>query len=594
MRNLIKIIFGSCLGVILAILVLGLVGSLITSSFISSSTAMPTVKKNSVLHITLQRAIPEKTNNTPYSPVNFSNDLFIGTHDIVESIKAAKNDRNIKGIYLNILSGSIGNAKAKYIREALLDFKDGGKFIYAYSGDYGYDQGAYYLSSVADEVNLHPLGVVDFRGFGSSITFFKDMLDKLGVKMQPFYAGKYKGATEPFRRNNLSEENRHQIKTYVNELYQRFIDDIAKSRNTSSAALKSVANRLGGRSATLAQESGLVDALKYEDQVFDDLRDRLDIDSGGKIPMISIEDYHQSRKKERNLGAASKIAILHAEGEIRNGEETYGMITDDHYVDMIRKIGKDEKVKALVLRVNSPGGDAFVSDEIWRAIEVLKTKDIKVVVSMADVAASGGYYIACGADKIIAEPNTITGSIGVFGLIPNAAELMNEKLGVHVDTVKTAKYATGLVNPSYPIGEKEAALIQESVNRTYEVFLSRVAEGRKMSRDEVHEIAQGRVWTGQRALEIGLVDALGDLDMAIQDAADLADIDDYRLTEYPRVKDPMQKLLEDLMDGKLVKQAGDALVREIAPETMQMIQSLESVMAARRPMARLPFILDVQ
>ncbi len=591
MRNLIKIIFGSCLGVLLAILVIGLIGTVITSTFISSNTASPTVKKNSVLKLTFERTIPEKTNNTPYSPVSLGEELFIGTHDIVENIKAAKADRNIKGIYLNIPSGSMGNAKAKYIRDALSDFKESGKFIYSYSDDYGYHQGAYYLSTVADQVNLHPLGIVDFRGFGSSILFFKDMLDKLGVKMQPFYAGKFKGATEPFRRNDLSEENRHQIKTYVNELYASFIDDIADSRGTTATQLRATANELGGRSAKLALESGLVDALKYEDEVFADLRDLLDIAEGESVPMITLEDYHKSRKKDRNLGAPSKIAILHAEGEIRNGEETYGMITDDHYVDMIRKIGKDEKVKALVLRVNSPGGDAFVSDEIWRALEVLKDKDIKVIASMADVAASGGYYIACGADKIMAEPNTITGSIGVFGLIPNAAQLMNEKLGLHVDTVKTARYATGLVNPFYPIGEKEAALVQESVNHTYEVFLSRVAEGRKMTRDEVHEIAQGRVWTGRKAIEIGLIDELGDLDQAISEAARMAGIEDYRLTEYPRIKDPMQKLIEDLRDGKLVQHAGESFLKAFAPKTTQAIAQLESILHARGPQARLPFVL---
>ncbi len=349
---------------------------------------------------------------------------------------------------------------------------------------------------------------------------------------------------------------------------------------------------LEGRRAKLALDAGLVDELKYEDEVFDEIRNVLDLKKGAKISFVTLGDYSASRKKDRNLKAPSKIAILYAEGEIRNAGETYGMITDDHYVDVIRKIGRDKKVRAVVLRVNSPGGDAFVSDEIWRELEILKQKDIKILASMGDVAASGGYYISCGAAKIFAEPNTITGSIGVFGLVPNYQELMNEKLGIHLDTVRMAPYATGVVNPFYPIGTKEAALVQEGVDHTYEVFLGRVAKGRKMTRDQVHEIAQGRVWTGRMALDIGLIDNLGNLDDAIVEAAKLADIKDYRITEYPRLKDPIQKLIEDLTRTKSIATIKEQVFNDQFPQTMKLMKSLEYMITSKRPMARLPFQLE--
>ena len=589
MRNLLKIIFGSCLGTILAILAIGFLSSVIASFFVSRGSTTPAIKPNSVLKIAFEKPIPEKTNNLQQAQYAFGEELYLGTYDIIKSIRAAKDDRNIKGIYMNIRSGSIGRAKAAFIREALRDFKESGKFVYAYSGDYGYTQSAYHLATIADQVSLHPLGVVDLRGFGAEIPFFKDMLDKIGIKMRAFYVGKYKGATEPYRRNDLSEENRYQIKTYLNEQYKKFVADIAEGRGLSESLIRKSANELDGRRASLALDAGLVDGLKYEDEVLDDLREQLDLDDDEKVPLMTLENYHRARKKSRNLGAGAKIAVVHAEGVIQNGDETYGLITDDHYVKMIRDIGEDEKVRAIVLRVNSPGGDAFVSDEIWRALEQLQEKDIKVVASMGDVAASGGYYISCGADKIVAQPSTITGSIGVFGVIPNMSELLNDKMGIHTDTVKTARYASGLASPFSPIGENEAAIIQESVDHTYEVFLSRVAEGREMSRDAVHEIAQGRVWTGNSAVEKGLVDELGTLEDAINIAADLAGIDDYRITEYPRIKDPVQKLIEDLSSGKLVEYAGEQMWIKQYPETAKLLENLEILFEARRPLALLPF-----
>lgn len=593
MKNFIKIVFGSCLGVVMALIVVGLVGSFMMTRLISAGLSKPDVKANSVLKLSFDREIPEKTNNTEAAMYNFSEDPFLGLYEIAECIRHAKEDRNIKGIYLSLSSARLGNASADYIRDAILDFKESGKFVYAYCGNYGYSQGAYYMATAADKIMLHPLGGIDLRGFGTEIPFFKDMLDRIGVKMNVFYAGKYKGATEPFRLNELSDENRYQIREYIQDLYESFVEDIAQGRNLSVEEVKLAASNLYGRSADMALENNLIDAIQYEDEFYEEIRDQLDFDEDEKINFVGLNSYYKAKGKDLNLTAGSKIALIYAEGEIRGGEDQYGMITDDQYVPILRDIRKDDKVKAVVLRINSPGGDAYVSDEIWRETQLLREEGIPVIVSMGDVAASGGYYIACGADRIVAEPNTITGSIGVFGLIPNVQELMNEKLGIHMDTVQTAKYANGLINPFYPVGPEQASIMQEGIDRMYEAFLSRVAQGRNMTRDAVHEIAQGRVWTGEKAKEIGLVDQLGDLDDAIQLASEMAGTDDYRITEYPRLKDPMQKLIEDLTGQDLPSEISNRILSNRFPEIHRTLTSLEYLLTCQHPMARLPFELQL-
>ena len=589
MKNFLRIVFGSCLGVLLAILVIGLIASLVGGSIMSSSTSKPSLSSNAVLRLDFKKLIPEKTDNTVQGADFFKEEKNLGLFEIVSTIEKAKDDKKIKGILLDLGFNSFGNAKAEAIRNALIDFKESGKFIYAYANRYGYGQGAYYLATTADQIWLHPLGAVDFRGFGVEMPFFKDLLDKMGVKMQPFYAGKFKSATEPFRRNDMSEENRKQVREYVSEMWEDFLGDIAASRDLSKEQLRQVAASVEGRLADKAIAAGLVDELLYEDQVFDKMRSSLDLDKDAKINFTSLENYHEVKGKDLNLSAPSKIAILYAEGQIRMGQESYGTITDEHYVGMLRKIRQDDKVDALVLRVNSGGGDAIASDMIWREIELLKEKGVKVIASFADVAASGGYYIACGADKILAEPNTITGSIGVFGMAPNVQELFNEKLGIYMDTVKTLPYATGIISPFYPVGPDQARLIQEGVDHTYEVFLSRVAEGRNMTRDEVHDIAQGRVWTGRMALKNGLIDELGDIKMAVAQAAELADIDDYRITEYPRIKDPYTLLLEELTGQKTSTSWYEAALQNRFPEAAEMVETLEYILSSNQPQARMPF-----
>lgn len=591
MKHFIKIVFGSCLGVFLAFIGIGLILSLFASSKIAQSTSSVDVKANSVLKLSFDKLIPERTNNTEAAMYNFSDDKYLGLSTIAKTIKEAKEDRNIKGIYLSLSNTSLGQANAHYIRQALKDFKASGKFIHAYCGNYGFGQGGYFLATVADQIIIHPLGSVDLRGFGTEMPFFKDMLDKLGIKMNVFYAGKFKSATEPVRLNEMSDENRLQIKEYLNELYGLFVSEIAEGRGMSSAEIERSINELDGRNAQLALENGLVDKIQFEDEVFDDIRKELDFEKDEDLSFVTIEDYHASKNWPLNLGADSKIAVVYAEGEIRSGDDQYGMITDDHYVSILRKIRKDKKVKAVVLRVNSPGGDAFVSDEIWRETQLIRENGVPVVASFGNVAASGGYYIACGADKIVAEPSSITGSIGVFGMIPNMEELMNDKLGIHWDTVRTAKYANGLVSPFQKVGHEEAAIIQSEVDRMYDTFLGRVALGRNMTRDAVHEVAQGRVWTGNKAKELGLIDELGSIDLAIDQAKELAGIegDDYRISEYPKIKDPVMKLIEDITGNKVSGPLAKKILSQQYPNTHALFSQLEYIMECQKPMARLPF-----
>ena len=593
MGKFLRTVFGSCLGVLLAILVIGLVLSVFASSFMGSAGGKPSITSNTVLRLQFNELIPQRTGNTAQPPNPLGDEMYIGLSEILHAIETAKDDRNIKGILLDLGFGSFGNATAQELRNALLEFKESGKFIYAYGNLYGYGQGSYYLASAADQIWLHPMAAVDFRGFGSQILFFKDMLDRVGVKMQPFYAGKFKSASEPFRRNNMSDENREQISVYVKALWDDFVGDISVARDIPVDRLEELASSVAGRQAEGALATDLVDDLLYEDQVHDRLREQLDLKKDEKIKFASLRKYAAANKRDLDLSAPSKIAIVYAEGQIMSGQETYGSITDEQYVKILRQIRQDDKVDAVVLRVNSGGGDAIVSDMIWREVERLKEKGIKVVASFADVAASGGYYIACGADEIIAEPNTITGSIGVFGIVPNVQQLFKEKFGIHMDTMKTNPYATGIVNPFYPIGPDQAAMIQESVNQTYETFLERVSTGRKMSRDEVHQVAQGRVWTGTHALEHGLVDQLGSLGDAIERAAALAGVDEYRISEYPRIKDPFTKLLEELTGQKMpTASVEERVLARLFPETATAVKELETLMLAKGPQARLPIYFE--
>jgi len=594
MQQFFKFIFASCLGTVLAL------GALImifggAAASLGNRAEKVTVKSNSILKLTLSDPIPEKTNNmaaTGTFDLSALNDSPLGLTDILNTIEAAKDDDNIKGIYMELAAPAAGMATMSVLRDALKDFKESGKFIVAY-GNY-YTQGGYYMASVADKLYLNPVGGIAMQGFAAQIPFFKNMLDEWGIKAQVFYAGKFKSATEPFRRTEMSEENRLQVEQYLNEGYNIFLTDMAKSRGKSVTELKQMINDLSVRNAEDAITYGLADGLMYKDQVLEDLRDRLGLEDDDKIEGISLKKYNKSVKKKSNFGASIRIAVVYAEGSIVDGEGETGNIGGDRYAKIIRKIRKDDKVKAIVLRVNSGGGSALASDIILRELMVAKEEGKKVIVSMGDVAASGGYYIACEGDKIFAEPNTITGSIGVFGLLPGLNKLMKDEIGITFDTVKTGQYAT-LGTPFFDINETEGKIIQQSVDEVYQTFKERVAAGRDMTVDAVDEVAQGRVWTGQKAATIGLVDELGGLDDAIAAAVELADIEDYRVKEYPQTKEPLQQLLDDIMGKDQTKAYTQSRIKaELGEEFYQYYQYAKEIQNMKGIQARMPFMIEIK
>ncbi len=550
MNQFFKFLFASCLGTALALGLLLFLGIGWAASMAGSASKKEKVKigANTVLELDLKKSIPEKTNNLPMDPFDFNQKDVLGLSDMVSAIQHAKEDPDIKGIYLNAPIVMIGKASSATLRNALADFRSSGKFIVSYANYY--TQGAYYIASVADSVMMSPQGVVDFRGYSSTITYFKGMLDKLDVQMRIFYCGKYKSATEPFRADKMSAENRLQIREYITPLYDIFIKDVANSRNISETELRQIAERYDGFSAEKAKQTRLIDRFAYEDEVFAMIKTRIGLSEKEKLNRVSLEEYFEARGKKTNFSVKDKIAVVYAEGEIHDGDEgDPGTILDGKYVKMLRKIRKDPSIKAIVLRVNSPGGSSLASDNILRELDLCRQAGKPVVVSMGDVAASGGYYIACHADSIFAEPATITGSIGVFGMIPILEKTMRNKLGITFDTVRTQKFSA-FGSTVYDFSPEESQLIQNRVDWIYQDFIGKVATGRHRTPEQINEIAQGRVWSAAKAKEIGLVDDLGGLDRALAAAAKLANLEKYRTTEYPQTKTGLEQFLDQIMNKK--------------------------------------------
>lgn len=588
MKQFFKFLFASCLGVFLAMAIFVLIGVGIVGGLVSQAEKEVKVQPNSLLVIKLNKPIPEQTNNTEMNFFDPESQYFPGLQAMVETIEAAKTDDRIKGIFLDLeMNSGVGPASSSVLRQALEDFKSDGKFVVAYSKYY--TGNTYYLASAADKVFVNPMGGVDFRGMGFIIPYFKGMLDKIGVEMNVFYAGDFKSATEPYRLTQMSDANRLQLHEFLDEFYGNFLQDISQSRNKTVEELRAIANTLAARDAQDAVATGLADATAYRDEVINDLRSRVGLESDANIPVIAVEDYAKVKKPEKDYSAGDKIAVIFAEGAIVDGKGDVGAIGDDKYAREIRHFREDKNVKAIVLRVNSPGGSAMASENIWRELSLAKEAGIPIVVSMGDYAASGGYYIACMADTILAQENTITGSIGVFNVLPNTRELMNEKLGITFDTVKTGPFATSLT-PFYDVTDAESAIIQESVNDIYEIFLKRVADGRDMTRDEVHAVAQGRIWSGAKAVEINLVDAIGDLDDAIGIAAQMAGLEKYRTTEFPRVKEPLQQLIDEFTntDNHIKNRA----LQEELGEYYPYYEYIQSMKQASGVQARMPLVFE--
>lgn len=585
MLHFFRTLFASCLGTLLALVAILLIGIAIAASFASEGNTPPELTPNTILRLTFNESIPELTNNAELDPFqSIKGDDLLGLNEIVATIENAKNDSRIKGIFLDMEMPSFsGYATVKSLRDALVSFKKSGKFIIAHSKFYM--QSDYYLASVADKVYANPVGIFEVRGMVAEVPFYKNLLDKLGVKMQIYYAGKFKGATEPYRLTQLSTENKFQYRELLNDFYTSFLKDVATSRKLSTSQVADIVGNYKADSPENAKIHGLVDEVIYRQDVMDIFRKKLGFKENEKIPFVSLTGYHKANAPSKNYSADDKIAVIYAEGTIADGKNTPGNIGDLSYIKDIEKISGDERVKAVVLRVNSPGGSALASENIWYALKKLKKTGKPLVVSMGNYAASGGYYIACLADSILAEENTVTGSIGVFRIIPSVGGLLEDKVGVTFDTVKTGKYSQGL-NVFFDIGEDEGRIMQKQVELMYETFLKRVSDGRKLSRNAVDAIAQGRVWSGSDAIPIGLVDKIGNLQDAIKVAAKMSKSTDYRITEYPQVKNSVEQLIEDFMNPNDTETAIKLMSAEF-PTWRPYLQDLHELRSAKGIQARM-------
>jgi protease-4 len=546
------------------------------------------VKENSVIVLNLEDIQNDYAGkySDPWVTA-FSDTKQIGLTDVIDAIGAAKNDENIKGISILNNNSSLGMAQSKAVRDALEDFKKSGKFVMAYANTYS--QKEYYLNSVANTIYLNPVGDLDFKGLSSDLLFFKDFQDKTGVKMEVIRHGKYKSAVEPLLENKMSEANREQITALLNSIWNSVVTDIAKSRNVSVEKLNEIANGLLARTPEMAKAQKLVDVVAYEDVYHNAIKKRLQVDSKDEYESVSILDYtHKYTTTSIPNDATDEIAIIYAQGEIQSGEGDVNIIGEGAMRRSISEARNNEDVKAIVLRIDSPGGNALTSDLIWREIEL--TKKVKpVVVSMGNYAASGGYYIACNANTIFAEKNTITGSIGVFGMLPNFSGL-STKMGIHSEQVNTHQNS-GNYNPFAPIDEKFKAVTTEGVEQIYKTFVSHVAQGRKMSFAQVDAIAQGRVWTGADAIKIGLVDKIGGLDDAIQEAARLAKIKTFNTQNYPEYNKNFDDLLENFPFAKTKERW---IKEEIGEENYKMMEQIKRIQSYKGVQARMPFEISIQ
>lgn len=546
------------------------------------------VKNNSVLELQLQKPINDYTGDDGSDPFTGFFQKAQGLDAILHAIQVAKNDDNIKGISINGNYLLAGWAQTKEIRMALEDFKEAGKFVYSYS-DY-YLQKDYYLSSVADSLFINPVGGLIFKGLSSEVLFFKDLQDKTGIKMEVIRHGKYKSAVEPFLSNEMSEANRTQISELIGSLWNSLVSDISNERNISPENLNRIADTLGGRTPKMAVESGLVDDTLFYDQYEAKLKKAVGLNNDDDLNTIELKDYITFSNLKKIRSGKEKIAVIYAQGEIIYGEGGPNVIGQGVINEALKKAREDEEVKAIVFRVNSPGGSALTSDIIWREIE--RTKEVKpVVVSMGDVAASGGYYISVGADKIFAEPTTITGSIGVFGTIPNLSGLA-KKIGIHSDQVGTNENSVDY-SLFEPMSDQFRSVVRESVEGTYDTFLSRVAEGRNITVAQADSLAQGRVWSGTDAKRLGLVDELGNLDDAIEEAASMAGLENYGIKKFPKYKSGFERFMED-MQGSSSESRESMVQEEIGEEAYTILKQIKSAIQQKGVQARMPFALDIK
>lgn len=580
-----KIFFKSFLGSLLALFVFFIIGFFLLIGIAASfSKEEPTViASNAVLVVDLSNEYLEQVQSDPFTELmNKKNGKSPSLSELVHLIQYAKKDDAIKGIYIKCQQNPNGYAASEEIRKALEDFKSSKKFVIAYAETI--TQKAYMVANIADAVYAHPQGGIEWNGFSYESVFLKGLLDKLEIQPQVFYAGKFKSATEPFRYTQMSEANKLQTNIWLGGLYDQFLSNTATARNMNKDSLRLWANQGSIQTAFDATKYKLVDALMYDDQVKKVISKKLKQADSKDIAFVSLGEY-ASAVAIRGTGSG-KVAVVYANGDVVMGKNQQDAIASDDFRVLLQKIRKDDNIDAVVLRVNSPGGSALASDIIWREIDLLK-KEKPVVVSMGDVAASGGFYIACGADSIFANAGTITGSIGVFSVIPNVKGLMNNKLGIHFDGVKTGQFAD-MPSTTRPLNATEQRFMQAGVDSIYQGFKSRVAAGRKKSIEYIDSIAQGRVWIGADAIKIGLVDRIGTLDDAIASAAKMAKLKGYGVKTYPETKSFIETFIEDYKETAKIK----AIKEEIGDKQFELykeIKSVQQMMGA--PQTRLPIFV---
>ena len=586
MKEFLRSTLATITGVLICGFIFIILGVTMLAGFVASSESETIVMPNSVFTLELKGTVQERYQPSPVDQFFEDQISTYGLEDILNSIQKAKEDEQIKGIYLHAGALACSTASLQAIHRALADFKQSGKFLIAYADMY--TQGGYYLASVADKVIVNPVGSLSWHGLASETMFLKDFLAKIGVKMQIFRVGTYKSAVEPMTNTEMSPANREQTQAFLESTWKSIVSDVAASRNISVDSLNLLADQnMDLRPAEDYVRCGLADTLMYKDEVLSYLKSLAGLTEEDNLQTLSLDEMTRVKSVTPKSKTRDVVAVYYAYGEIDNGSSYDEGINSEKVAKDLRDLRKDKNVKAVVLRVNSPGGSAYGSEQIWREVTLLKAEK-PVVVSMGDYAASGGYYISCAANKIVAEPTTLTGSIGIFGMMPDASELLTNKLGLHFDGVKTHKMAD-MGSMSRPFNAEESALMQQMVNQGYALFTKRCAEGRNIPLEELCKIAEGRVWTGSMAKELKLVDELGGLDTAIQLAAELGKVKDYKLKSYPTKQDFLTELLNTRADRYIHSQ-----LQETFGEYYQGFEWLRHVEQSDRLQARLPFNMRIQ
>jgi protease-4 len=590
MKQFFKFMFASMLGFILTLVILFVIFLAILVSYISmADKEVVDVDKNSILHIQLDKPVYDRSPKNPlvfFSPDAFDLSIPPGLDQILTNIQKAKTDDRVSGIYLDLGIIPSGVAIVEEIRNALLDFKSSGKFIVAY-GEF-YSQVAYYLASVADEIYLNPDGLIEFKGLAAEAFFLKGTLEKLDIDVKVIRHGQYKSAAEIFLLDKLSDSNKEQIQAYIDDVWDQMISSISDSRKLTREELETAADNLDGMMASTALEAKLVDKLYYKDEVLVALRQKLSLNVEDKINTVKLDKYTYARDPVHKRVSRNRLAVIYAIGSIGTGNGDDMTIGSERLSKAIRDARTNDRVKAIVLRVNSPGGSAMASEVIRREVELASEKK-PLIVSMGDVAASGGYWISCSADKILADAMTLTGSIGVFGIIPNFGEFFDNKLGITFDYAMTNKNSD-FINVTRPLPEYHETVIISEIEKIYDEFLGLVSDGRNMSKEEVNELGQGRIWSATDAKEAGLVDEIGGLNMAIRLAAEAAGLEDYTILSLPEQKDPFQEIMKQLTG----RQAKAKKLRAELGEFYTFYKTFMEVKEMEGTQARLPFELTVK